>query len=191
MTPMNQLLCPTLADWRKWLKQNHRKVDEVWLVFFKKGAGEQTLTYDEALDEALCYGWIDSLIKKIDDTKYARKFTPRNEVSKWSEINKKRVERLFKEGRMTRAGMDVVETAKKNGCWDKPDRPPTVTEIPTELTAVLKKNKVAKANFERLAPSHRARYIMWVGTARRPETRARRAVEAVRLLDNDKKLGLK
>ena len=86
---MNQLLCKTIEEWRKWLKQNHRKVDEVWLVFYKKGAGEQSLDYDSALDEALCFGWIDSIIKKIDDTKYARKFTPRNEVSKWSEIKQK------------------------------------------------------------------------------------------------------
>jgi len=77
---MNQLLCKTIEDWRKWLKQNHRHTDEIWLVFYKKGVGEQSLDYGSALDEALCFGWIDSLIKKIDDTKYARKFTPRNEV---------------------------------------------------------------------------------------------------------------
>ena len=168
---MTHLLCKTIEEWRKWLKQNHRKVDEVWLVFYKKGAGEQSLDYDSALDEALCYGWIDSIIKKIDDTKYARKFTPRNEVSKWSEINKKRVERLIKDGRMTEAGLAVVKAAKANGCWDKSDRPPTIPKVSPELIIALKRNKKAAANFDQLAPSHQKQYIMWIATAKRPETK--------------------
>lgn len=188
---MNLLLCNTLTQWRKWLKGNHRKVGVIWLVFLKKDHGGQTLTYDEALDEALCYGWIDSLIKKIDDAQYARKFTPRKEVSKWSPINKRRVERLIKDGRMTKAGSAVVEAAKKNGCWDKPDRPPTKAEIPKELLAALKKNKIAEANFAKLPPSHRTRYVMWIGTAKQPETRARRATEAVQMLAKNERLGLK
>jgi uncharacterized protein YdeI (YjbR/CyaY-like superfamily) len=188
---MTHLLCTTLSDWRKWLKQNHHKVDEVWLVFYKKGAGEQTLDYDSALDEALCYGWIDSIIKKIDDTKYARKFTPRNKISKWSESNKKRVERLIKNGRMTEAGLAVVKAAKANGCWDKPDRPPTVTEVPAEFEAALKKNKAARESFNQLAPSHQKQYIMWVAMAKRPETRDKRIKEAIILLEKGEKLGLK
>jgi uncharacterized protein YdeI (YjbR/CyaY-like superfamily) len=188
---MNQLFCKTIEEWRKWLKQNHRKVDGVWLVFYKKGAGEQSLDYDSALDEALCYGWIDSIIKKIDDTKYARKFTPRNEVSKWSEINRKRVERLIKAGRMTEAGIAVVKAAKANGCWDKPDRPPIVTEVPVELQAALAKNKKALAIFNKLAPSHQKQYIMWIAMAKRQETREKRIKETIALLEKGEKLGLK
>ena len=186
-----QLLCKTITDWRKWLRQNHRRVDEVWLIFYKKGAGEQTLDYDSALDEALCFGWIDSIIKKIDDTTYARKFTPRNEVSKWSESNKKRVERLIKDGRMTEAGLAVVKAGKANGCWDKPDRPPIVTEVPAELKAALKKSKKAREIFSKLAPSHQKQYIMWIAMAKRPETREKRIREAIVLLEKGEKLGLK
>jgi uncharacterized protein YdeI (YjbR/CyaY-like superfamily) len=188
---MNQLLFKTVEEWRKWLRQNHRKVDGVWLVFYKKGAGEQSLDYGSALDEALCYGWIDSIIKKIDDTKYARKFTPRNEVSKWSEINKKRVESLIKNGRMTEAGLAIVKAAKANGCWDKSDRPPTVTEVPVELEMALKKSKKAREYFNKLAPSHQKRYIMWIAMAKRQETRERRIKEAIALLEKGEKLGLK
>jgi uncharacterized protein YdeI (YjbR/CyaY-like superfamily) len=188
---MNQLFCKTIADWRKWLKQNHRKVGEIWLVFYKKGAGEQTLDYGSALDEALCYGWIDSIIKKIDDTKYARKFTPRNQISKWSEINKKRVGRLTKDGRMNEPGLAVVKAAKANGCWDKSDRPPTVTKVPAELLAALKKNKKAGEIFNKLAPSHQRQYIMWIAMAKRQETKEKRAREAIALLEKGQKLGLK
>ena len=188
---MNQLLCKTVDDWRKWLKQNHRQVDEIWLVFYKQGAGEQSLDYDGALDEALCFGWIDSIIKKIDDTKYARKFTPRNQISKWSESNKKRIERLIKNNRMTEAGLAIVKAAKANGCWDKPDRPPTVTEVPVELLAALRKNKKALAIFNKLSPSHQKQYIMWIAMAKRPETRDKRIKEAIALLEKGEKLGLK
>lgn len=188
---MNQLLSTSVEDWRKWLKQNHRGGDEIWLVFYKKGTGKQTLDYGSALDEALCFGWIDSLIKKIDDTKYARKFTPRNEVSKWSESNKKRVARLIKDGRMTKAGLAVVKAAKANGCWDKPDRPPAVTEVPSEFLAALKQNKAARENFNQLAPSHQKQYTMWIATAKRPETREKRIKEAIVLLEKGQKLGLK
>jgi uncharacterized protein YdeI (YjbR/CyaY-like superfamily) len=188
---MTQLLCKSIEDWRKWLRQNHCKVDEVWLVFYKRGAGEQSLDYGSALDEALCFGWIDSLIKKIDDTKYARKFTPRNEISKWSESNKKRVERLIKDGRMVEAGLAIVKAAKANGCWDKPDRTLIVTEVPAELEAALRKNKKAGEIFNKLAPSHRKQYIMWIAMAKRQETREKRIREAIALLEEGQKLGLK
>ncbi len=188
---MNLHLCRTIAEWRKWLKQNHRKVDEIWLVFYKKGAGVQSLDYDAALDEALCVGWIDSLIKKIDDAKYARKFTPRNQVSKWSEINKKRVERLIKDGRMTEEGLAVVKAAKANGCWEKPDRPVTIPDFSPELMTALKQNKKAAANFDKLAPSHQKRYMMWVAMAKRPETKEKRIREAIELLEKGRELGLK
>jgi uncharacterized protein YdeI (YjbR/CyaY-like superfamily) len=188
---MNHLLCKTIEDWRKWLKQNHRHAEEIWLVFYKKGAGEQSLDYGSALDEALCFGWIDSLIKKIDGTTYARKFTPRNQISKWSESNKKRVERLTKDGRMTERGLAVVKAAKANGCWDKPDRPQTITQVPAELQAALRQNKKARKNFNQLAPSHQKQYIMWIAMAKRQETRDKRIREAIALLEKGQKLGLK
>ncbi len=186
---MERLYCSGLDNWRTWLKRNHRHVDGVWLVFYKKGAGEQTLTYSDALDEALCYGWIDSLVKKIDEEKYVRKFTPRNEISIWSAINKNRVERLIKAGRMKKAGLAIVETAKKNGCWDKPDWSPEPDWIPDELEAALKRNAKARANFDKLPPGYRKQYAIWIGIAKRPETRNKRVAEAIRLLQDGRKLG--
>ena len=188
---MKQLLCKTVEEWQEWLKRNHRHTDEIWLVFLKDRAAGQTLDYGSALDEALCFGWIDSLIKKIDDTKCARKFTPRHEVSKWSPSNKKRVERLIKAGRMMKAGLAVVKAAKANGCWDKPDRPPVVTEVPPEFQSALKQNPKALAIFNLLPPSHRRQYTMWIANAKRQETRERRIKEAIKLLLKGKPLGLK
>jgi uncharacterized protein YdeI (YjbR/CyaY-like superfamily) len=133
-----KLYCENLAQWRSWLKKNHGTSSGVWLVFFKKGTSRQTLDYAGALDEALCYGWIDSLIKKLDEQRYSRKFTP-----------------------------------------------------PSELQAVMKDNKAARENFDRLTPSHRTRYIMWIASAKRPDTREERAKEAAGLLEKDQKLGLR
>jgi uncharacterized protein YdeI (YjbR/CyaY-like superfamily) len=190
---MKTLDCETPEAWRDWLKNRHCDEKEIWLVFHKGSEGKRLLDYDAALDEALCCGWIDSLIKKINERTYARKFTPRNEISKWSEINKKRVERLTEECRMTEAGLAVVRAAKANGCWDKPDRPPRVEvdKMPKEFEEALGQNRIASANFEKLAQSHRRRYVLWIAMAKRPETRHKRIREAVALLEKGKPLGLK
>jgi uncharacterized protein YdeI (YjbR/CyaY-like superfamily) len=190
---VKKLDCDSMEAWREWLKDHHRGEKEIWLVFHKKGGGKSPLDYDATLDEALCWGWIDSLIKNIDDETYARKFTPRNEVSKWSAINKERVERLTREGRMTKAGLAVVRAAKANGCWDKPDRPPAIdTEaMPVEFEEALERNREARGHFESLVPSQRKRYIMWIALAKRPETRAKRIAEALALLEKKETLGLK
>ena len=190
---MNRLECDSPAVWRDWLRNHHRGEKEIWLVFRKGDEGKRLLDYDSALDEALCWGWIDSLIKKIDDNSYARKFTPRNDVSKWSPINKGRVERLIIDERMEEPGLAVIRAAKANGCWDKPDRPPAAAadSVPEEFEAALKRNAKAAVTFENLAPSHRKNYILWIAMAKRPETKVKRIEEAVALLENGKKLGLK
>ncbi len=189
---MKQLYCKTVEDWQTWLAQHHQEVAEIWLVFYKKDMGDQTLVYAQALDEALCYGWIDSLIKKIDEEKYARKFTPRKMVSKWSAINKKRVQELIAEGRMTPAGQAVIDAAKANGCWDKPDRPPVLpAKMPPAFAQALQKNQTAHRHYEQLAAGEKKRYILWIATARRVETQNKRIQEAVKLLKNGEKLGLK
>lgn len=188
---MNELECETLADWHDWLERNHRTDRGVWLVFYKRGSGRPWLDYDGALDEALCFGWIDSLIRKIDESRCARKFTPRKPASKWSEINKRRVARLAAEGRMTAAGLAVVAAARANGWWDRPDRPPVVEETPGELVAALEQNETARRYFEQLAPAHRRQFVMWIATAKRPETRERRLRESLELLEQGRKLGLR
>ncbi len=188
---MEQLLCMTKAKWRNWLVRNHESGEAIWLVFLKGGDTGQALSYAEALDEALCFGWIDSLIKRVDDRRYLRKFSRRREVSKWSEVNKAHVERLTREGRMERAGMAVVAAAKKNGSWDKPDRPEMGEELPPALKTALDKNAKANGYFETLAPSHQKKFLMWIASAKREKTVKKRVQEAIKLLEKGEKLGMK
>ncbi len=189
---MNQLYLKTRSEWRKWLQKNHDKVGELWLIFYKKDTGRPSLGYDDAVEEALCYGWIDSLVRKLDDEKYVRKFTPRKINSFWSEPNKKRVRKVIKEGRMTEFGLEKINAAKKSGAWNKIIEPPKVSyDAPKELISALNKNKKAKNNFDKFSPSVKRRYYMWINIAKKKETRERRIKESIELLSKNKELGLK
>ena len=173
-------------EWHSWLLKHHSSERGIWLVFHKKESGLPTISYDDALDEALAFGWIDSIIRRIDERSYARKFTPRQPWSIWSSSNISRVERLQKEGRMTRWGLQAF--AKRTGkisLLEKFDREPT--ETPKDLMNALKGNKKALANFERMAPSHRKRYLVWISGAKKAETRQRRIDEAVILISKNVK----
>jgi uncharacterized protein YdeI (YjbR/CyaY-like superfamily) len=186
-----ELYLETAQEWRLWLAQNHGCSPGVWLVFYRKGTNVPSIEYSDALDEALCFGWVDSLIRKLDEQRYARKFTPRSDVSKWSPINKQRVAQLIEDGRMTEFGLAKVEVAKQNGCWERPDRQEVPAGIPAELVSLLEQNQAAGAFFATLAPSHRRRYIGWIASAKMPETRQKRAQEAVLLLEKGEKLDLR
>ncbi|MEW6412488.1 MAG: YdeI/OmpD-associated family protein [Candidatus Zixiibacteriota bacterium] len=188
---MEELYLKTRGDWRKWLSKNRSRSEGVWLVFYKKGADRPSLEYDDAVEEALCFGWIDSVIKKIDDHKYVRKFTPRKPSSNWSDLNKKRVAKLVRTGLMTNAGLALVDEAKKSGQWDKPDPPSLPPDLPDEFKAALAKNKKAKTHFDNLAPSYKKQFIGWISFAKRPETRAKRVAESIALLERGEKLGMK
>ncbi|MFH1213578.1 MAG: YdeI/OmpD-associated family protein [Candidatus Neomarinimicrobiota bacterium] len=189
---MKQLYFTTSGQWREWLADNHDKESVVWLIFHKTSARRPSLDYEKAVGEALCFGWIDSIIKNVDEITYVRKFTRRNEHSKWSEINKRRVAKLISEKRITPAGMKLVELAKANGNWDKSDRPPQVSsEIPAEFRAALVHNNLAMENFKSLAPGHQKQYIIWIALAKRPETKQKRIAESLQLLEKGEKLGLK
>jgi len=180
------------AEWRAWLADNHDKESEIWLVYYKKETGIASVDYEASVEEALCYGWVDSIIKKIDDTKYTRKFTPRKNDSKWSPSNKKRVKKLLKEGLMTDYGLQKIEAAKGSGMWDASDQRPELTfEMPAEFARVLKKNKKAQEAFNNLAPSHQKQYLEWIEVAKRPETKQKRIAQSIRLLSEGKKLGLR
>jgi len=180
------------AEWRAWLAANHAKEVEVWLVYYKKKTGKTSVEYGVSVKEALCYGWIDSIIKKLDDTKYIRKFTPRKESSKWSLSNKKRVEQLIKDGLMTEHGLGKVEAAKRIGNWDNPMQKSELTfDMPVEFAEALKNNKRAKKTFEELAPTYQKQYLGWIEIAKRPDTRVQRIKESIRMLSEGKKLGLK
>jgi len=176
--------------WRTWLAENHATAQSLWLVFYKRHTGKAGLTYDEAVEEALCFGWIDGILKRIDDEKHMTRFCPRRKHSIWSERNKERVRRMIEAGRMTEAGLAKIRQAKENGQWDKAGEREDVTIVPAELTEALAKDERARSNFESLAPCYRKHFIGWVGTAKRQETRRKRVAEAVRLLRENRRLGI-
>ena len=143
------------------------------------------------VEEALCFGWIDSIIKKLDNESYARKMTPRKSNSRWSELNKKRIKQLIKQGLMTESGLARIVEAKESGLWEKSDRPNIPFEVPNELKTALAKNKKAQTFFDQLAPTYRKQFIAWIYVAKRQETKDRRVMESIVLLEQGKKLGLK
>ena len=189
---MKKLYFENAPAWRKWLSLNHDKESEIWLVYYKKDSGKASLRYEESVEEALCYGWIDSIIKNIDDISYARKFTPRKENSVWSPSNKKRVKKLIAEQRMTEIGMAKIEAAKKSGLWDKEIGKPRLNfDPPDDFLTALSVNKNARLNFEKMAISHQKPFLIWICMAKRKETRIKRIKESIDLLEKGEKLGLK
>ena len=180
------------VEWRKWLDKNHATQNEVWLVFFKKQTGKIQVSYDEAVEEALCLGWIDSIIQNIDSDKYARKFTPRKNSSKWSALNKKRVARMIQEGKMTEHGLSVLNFTSAEDDYGRTEERAQRDPIPPPfLTRALKENPKAWEYFQSLAPSYRRSYIGWITEAKTEATRSKRTQEALTLLANNQKLGMK
>lgn len=188
---MNIIYCKNRREWREWLAANHNTETEVWFVYYKKNTGVSTVSYEESVREALCFGWIDSIKKKLDEQRYCHKFTPRNPGSKWSPSNKQRVAELISDNLMTPAGMEKVEYAQKNGLWDQPDRQQISFEFPPEFKAALEKSPKAQNFFNGLTEGYRKHYIAWIATAKRSETREKRVKESVRLLENGEKLGMR
>jgi uncharacterized protein YdeI (YjbR/CyaY-like superfamily) len=187
---LNTLHVTHRDEWRKWLEQHHDAETEIWLIFYKKHTGQARVAYDDAVEEALCFGWIDSIVKRMDDERYAQKFTPRRKGSNWSELNLGRVRRLIQEGRMTDAGLAKIDPANVR---QKPQSEPTTAKlvIPVFLKRAMQTSPPAWRNFMKLAPSYRGNYIRWIMAAKRDETRARRLQEAITNLKQNKKLGLK
>jgi uncharacterized protein YdeI (YjbR/CyaY-like superfamily) len=177
----------TLARWRKWLAEHHASESEVWLVFHKKHTGETLLTYLEALDEALCYGWIDGLVKRLDEDRYARRFTPRRPVSKWSNINIKRYAALEKAGRLKTAGKTCSpETGGRYAA--KPTVPST---MPAYISGAIKVKPAAWAFFQTLTAKQQLYHWGWIHIAKQEETKARRLSEVIQRLAKKQRLGLK
>ena len=161
-------------EWRKWLENNHDKFSEVWILAFKTHTGKVCLSYSDALDEALCYGWIDSRLRRIDDESHMWRFAPRRLDSIWSLNNRRRAEKLIEEGRMTTHGLKKIEAGKKSGEWAKAISPSMPPKMPKEMKEALKKNEKAWKNFQSFAKCYQTTYIYWVLTARREETRKKR-----------------
>jgi uncharacterized protein YdeI (YjbR/CyaY-like superfamily) len=179
----------TVDQWRRWLAEHHDSESEVWLVFHKLHTGVASIDYKDALDEALCFGWVDSLIKRLDDRRFARKFTPRRADSRWSDVNRKRYAELEAAGRLQPPGIERPPTDR--GYAPPPPRVELPAKLPAYIQTAFRKHPAAKRHFDALAPSHRRRYVAWIESAKRDETKARRLKEAIRLLTAGKELGLK
>ncbi len=188
---MNTLTVDGAEAWRAWLAEHHGREKLVWLVFFKKHTGKTAVSYQDAVEEALCWGWIDSVKKRLDDDRYAFKFTPRKEQSFWSASNKRRVAKLERQGRLEAPGRALIEAAKKNGWWDKRPAAERPAPMPDELAAALRAHPAAQAGYDGLTAAQQRQYRLWVGSAKRPATRARRAEEARGKLERGEKLGMK
>jgi uncharacterized protein YdeI (YjbR/CyaY-like superfamily) len=168
------------AEWREWLEHNHKAATEAWLVHYKKGTKKPGVSYREALDEALCFGWIDTKLKSLDKESFKLRWVPRQPGSLWSKQNKDRAEELVEQGRMTGAGLASIEEARKSGNWDKAYTLLTRWDTPEDLRKALAQNPQALAQFEAWANSHRNQYIHWVNSARTQATRDKRIAEVVR-----------
>jgi uncharacterized protein YdeI (YjbR/CyaY-like superfamily) len=167
-------------EWRKWLERNHQSEKAVWLIFYKKGSGIQSTNYSEALEEALCFGWIDSKANKRDDESYYQYFAKRKTKSKWSKVNKEKVAILIEKGLMTPAGLESIEAAKQNGTWSALDEVEELI-IPSDLQVLFDKNIVAFKNWEKFSRSVKRGILEWILNAKRPVTRQKRIVETVDL----------
>jgi uncharacterized protein YdeI (YjbR/CyaY-like superfamily) len=170
-------------EWREWLRANHASLPGAWLAFHK---GATSLGYDEAVEEALCFGWIDSIVKRLDERRYARKFTPRNPGSKWSSVNRKRYENVKAKGLLEAAGLERAPGPRSG---DAPR--PSLDRLPAYFESALQADSRAEEFFRGLAPSYRRIYVGWVDSAKRQETREKRLAEALTLLRAGKKPGLK
>ncbi|MFC2017159.1 YdeI family protein [Chloroflexota bacterium] len=176
--------------WRNWLEQNNDREKEAWLVIFKKHSKKAGLRYDDALEEALCFGWIDGKMRSIDEERFALRYSPRKAKSVWSMINKDKAELLIAKGRMTAAGLAKVEEAKKNGYWYTAYTNKIKEVIPPDLKKALMENSTAWNNFEGFANSYQNMYIGWVSGAKTDETRKKRIMEVVKRSALNKKAGI-
>ncbi|HPD95877.1 MAG TPA: YdeI/OmpD-associated family protein [Tenuifilaceae bacterium] len=181
-------------SFRNWLEENHDSSVGIWMIFYKKCVGIECVKYEDALEEALCFGWIDSIIKSVDNNQYLRKFTPRTNISKWSDLNKRIVLSLIEKGKMTEAGLRKIDVYLKTGKVDWKNiniSKEKGTDIPNYILKEFAENEPALKNFNNLAPTYKRHYILWITSAKREETIRKRLKEAVDLLKENKKLGLK
>jgi len=190
MDDIIEILFTNREEWRNWLEKNHNKSKGIWMVYYKKHTLKESVNYNDAVEEALCFGWIDSIIKTIDNERYKQKYTSRRKNSVWSKLNKERVTKMIKEGKMTNFGLIKIEEAKKNGAWEKAYSVGTKQELPEDLKTELKKNQIAWQNFQNFAESYQNMYIFWLNNAKRAETREKRIKEIVKRVSENLKLGM-
>lgn len=176
----------TCSEWRQWLIEHYTSSTGIWLVYYKKASGKPRVSYDDAVEEALCYGWIDGQARRLDEERSMILFTPRKPRSVWSKPNKERVARLIEAGRMLEAGLLKINVAKQNGSWD------ALTDsdaqlIPPDLADALQANPTAQQHFAAFSPSAQKNILAWISSAKRPETRAQRVQATVTCAAENKK----
>lgn len=176
---LEKVAIESAAELREWLSQNHSSSGSVWLVTWKKDSGHPYVSYDEIVDQCLCYGWVDSLPRKLDELRTMLRISPRSPKSNWSRVNKDRVSRLVREGLMEPRGLAIVEQAKKNGAWDFLDDVERL-EVPEDLYLEFEKHPGSRRLFERFPPSSRRGILEWIKTAKTEVTRRKRIAETVR-----------
>jgi uncharacterized protein YdeI (YjbR/CyaY-like superfamily) len=188
LTEHDPVAFPTAAAWRAWLAAHHASASGLWLKIAKKAAAEGTLSYAEALDEALCFGWIDAQTRGLDDDYWMKRFTPRKPGSRWSKINTQKAEALIAADRMQPAGLEEVESARADGRWAAAYSGPRSITVPDDLAAALAANPVAAEFFATLNSHNRYAILYRIGTVKRPETRARKIAQYVQMLAEHKTL---
>lgn len=179
------------SEWRSWLEKHHTEREEVWLGFYKKQTGKQGMSYRESVEEALCFGWIDGMKRSIDEERYAYRFTPRRSVSKWSPLNIRLAEKLIAEGKFAAAGKAAFERRRVYDPKFLKTKDSKEISLPADMEHALKSNPEAWKNYQALAPGYRKQYAGWLANAVRPATRKKRLDEAIRLLKQNKKPGMK
>lgn len=191
MKKIEELYVTDRKQWRAWLEENHATAKGVWLVYYKVHTGKPSVPYGDSVEEALCFGWIDGIIKKLDDERFCRKFMPRKTKSRWSETNKKRAEKIIRQRKMTEAGMVRIKDAKRSGEWSTIRARNKELTIPAFFLEALAKNKKSLEYFNNLAPSYKRNFVGWVSSAKQEKTRTKRLAEALSYLEQNKKLPLK
>ena len=171
-------------EFESWLETNHTQPTGIWLLIAKKGSGKTSITYAQALDEALCYGWIDGQKAKHDEGTWIQYFTRRKKNSLWSQVNQKHVERLISQGKMRPPGIAAIEEAKLSGQWDAAYQPTRSREVPAELAEALAQHPQAQAFFETLDSQNRFAFVFRISTPKNPETRRNKAAQFVQMLEN-------
>lgn len=186
MDGLTSTCCKDRKEWRSWLERHHLSEKGVWLIYHKKHTKKPSVPYDDAVEEAICFGWIDGQVRRIDDEKYMQRYTPRRAKSRWSVINIARAERMIELGRMTTHGLRVFESGIKSK-----EAVPSSKDfsVPADLRSALKKNGKALRNFDGFPPSAQLAYAHWVGSAKREETRQRRIEKTVEMAVLNKRFG--
>lgn len=184
MKTKEELYFKNATEWRNWLHENHDKSSGVDLIFYRVNSSFESMRWEEAVQVAICYGWIDSTVRKIDEERRKQAFGPRKEKSVWSKVNKNYIEKLIQDNLMHESGLAKIEIAKKNGSWTSLDAVEN-HEIPEDLQLAFNKNKIAFTNYQNFSPTYRKSYLYWLNHAKREETRNSRILEIIRFCEQN------